>query len=114
MICRNLIWCGFSQKGFPEGKLGEQQSRLSTRSNVTDLSTCSNNVNLYTAQYSYSGGDRLDITVKGKDPIGSCPFLGNGHEIKGEEDILVGVQKDVPAINERFLPAEEKKDGMNF
>jgi hypothetical protein len=27
-------------------------------------------VNLYTAQYRYSGPDRLDITVKGKDPIG--------------------------------------------
>lgn len=25
---------------------------------------------LYTAQYNYSGKDRLDITVKGKDPIG--------------------------------------------
>ena len=25
---------------------------------------------LYTAQYRYSGDDRLDITIKGKDPIG--------------------------------------------
>lgn len=25
---------------------------------------------LYTAQYSYSQNDRLDITVKGKDPVG--------------------------------------------
>ena len=25
---------------------------------------------LYTAQYKYSGDDRLDITVKGKDAIG--------------------------------------------
>ena len=25
---------------------------------------------LYTAQYSYSGPDRLDITIKGKDPLG--------------------------------------------
>jgi len=25
---------------------------------------------LYTAQYKYAGDDRLDITVKGKDPIG--------------------------------------------
>jgi hypothetical protein len=25
---------------------------------------------LYTARYRYSGNDRLDITVKGKDPIG--------------------------------------------
>lgn len=25
---------------------------------------------LYTAQYRYSGEDRLDITIKGKDPIG--------------------------------------------
>ncbi len=25
---------------------------------------------IYTAQYEYSGDDRLDITVKGKDPIG--------------------------------------------
>lgn len=25
---------------------------------------------LYTAQYNYSGADRLDITIKGKDPIG--------------------------------------------
>jgi hypothetical protein len=25
---------------------------------------------LYTAQYRYAGEDRLDITVKGKDPIG--------------------------------------------
>ena len=25
---------------------------------------------LYTAQYRYAGDDRLDITVKGKDPIG--------------------------------------------
>ncbi|MDD4274017.1 MAG: DUF488 family protein [Desulfobacter postgatei] len=27
---------------------------------------------LYTAQYKYAGDDRLDITVKGKDPIGRC------------------------------------------
>jgi hypothetical protein len=27
---------------------------------------------LYTAQYKYVGNDRLDITVKGKDPIGRC------------------------------------------
>ncbi len=27
-------------------------------------------VQIYTAQYKYSGNDRLDITVKGKDPIG--------------------------------------------
>lgn len=27
-------------------------------------------VKIYTAQYRYSGDDRLDITVKGKDPIG--------------------------------------------
>ena len=27
-------------------------------------------VNIYTAQYKYSGEDRLDITVKGNDPIG--------------------------------------------
>ncbi len=27
-------------------------------------------MNLYTAQYRYSGVERLDITVKGKDPIG--------------------------------------------
>lgn len=27
-------------------------------------------MDLYTAQYRYSGYDRLDITVKGKDPIG--------------------------------------------
>ena len=27
---------------------------------------------LYTAQYKYAGDDRLDITVKGKDPIGHC------------------------------------------
>ena len=25
---------------------------------------------LYTAQYRYSGDDRLDITVKGRDPVG--------------------------------------------
>ena len=25
---------------------------------------------IFTAQYRYSGGDRLDITVKGKDPLG--------------------------------------------
>jgi len=35
--------------------------------------TCSNrNEALYTAQYKYAGDDRLDITVKGKDPIGRC------------------------------------------
>jgi uncharacterized protein YeaO (DUF488 family) len=28
------------------------------------------NVRIYTAQYRYSGADRLDITVKGKDPVG--------------------------------------------
>jgi len=27
---------------------------------------------LYTAQYKYVGNDQLDITVKGKDPIGRC------------------------------------------
>ncbi len=27
---------------------------------------------LYTAQYRYSGSDRLDITVKGKDPVGKA------------------------------------------
>jgi len=27
-------------------------------------------MNFYTAHYSYRGTDRLDITVKGKDPIG--------------------------------------------
>ena len=27
---------------------------------------------LYTAQYRYSGNDRIDITVKGQDPIGKC------------------------------------------
>lgn len=27
---------------------------------------------VWTAQYSYRGPDRLDITVKGKDPIGSA------------------------------------------
>ena len=28
------------------------------------------NLKLYTAQYRYAGNDRLDITVKGKDPVG--------------------------------------------
>ena len=27
---------------------------------------------IYTAQYKYAGDDRLDITVKGKDPGGRC------------------------------------------
>jgi len=30
---------------------------------------------LYTAQYKYAGEDQLDITVKGKDPIG--PFFAS-------------------------------------
>ena len=30
---------------------------------------------LYTAQYKYAGDDRLDITVKGKDPMGRLLFL---------------------------------------
>ena len=41
-------------------------------------------VDIYTAQYRYKGVDRLDITVKGNDPIGRvlAPTWGMVKEIK--------------------------------
>lgn len=40
---------------------------------------------LYTAQYNYSGCDRLDITVKGKDPIGNI-FAPSWKMVMGSKD----------------------------
>jgi hypothetical protein len=40
---------------------------------------------LYTAQYKYSGNDRFDITVKGKDPIGRC-FAPTWKMVMGSKD----------------------------
>ncbi len=40
---------------------------------------------LYTAQYRYTGKDRLDITVKGKDPIGKV-FAPSWKMVMGSKD----------------------------
>ena len=73
-----LVW--FSQRGFPEGKLGQMlQAVYEIKLNGLEYlfkgpavveAENSAAVKMYTAQYRYSGNDRLDITVKGKDPVG--------------------------------------------
>ena len=73
-----LVW--FSQRGFPDGKLGQMlQAVYEIKLNGLEYlfkdpaireHQNSDAVKLYTAQYRYSGNDRLDITVKGKDPVG--------------------------------------------
>ena len=47
-------------------------------------------VKIYTAQYRYSGGDRLDITVKGKDVVGRvfAPTWKTVIDYKNNKDIL--------------------------
>ena len=40
---------------------------------------------LYTSQYRYSGDDRLDITVKGKDPTGKV-FAPTWKMVMGSKD----------------------------
>ena len=73
-----LVW--FSRRGFPDGKLGKMlQAVYEIKLNgleylfkepaIRELQN-SNALKIYTAQYRYSGDDRLDITVKGKDPVG--------------------------------------------
>lgn len=53
-------------------------------------------MNLYTAQYKYSGDDRLDITVKGKDPIGKI-FAPTWKMVMGSKEgqISWGQYKDM-------------------
>ncbi len=75
-----LVW--FSRKGFPEGNLGLMlKSVYEIKRNgleylfkngqiSKEINKNTPKVTVYTAQYNYSGDDRLDITVKGKDPIG--------------------------------------------
>jgi uncharacterized protein (DUF3820 family) len=73
-----LVW--FSRRGYPDGKLGQMlQAVYEIKLNgleylFKDLSLKeihnSHAVKIYTAQYRYSGEDRLDVTVKGKDPVG--------------------------------------------
>jgi hypothetical protein len=53
---------------------------------------------LYTAQYRYSGQDRLDITVKGDDPIGKI-YAPTWDMVKG---VKAGTMSEEEYINKYY------------
>lgn len=74
-----LVW--FSRKGYPPGPLGTALREvyeiklngleyLFRQASPKLEESAQRRVKLYTAQYRYQGPDRLDVTVKGKDPLG--------------------------------------------
>lgn len=77
-------------------------------------------MNLYTAQYRYSGNDRLDITVKGNDPIGrvfaptwSMVMKSKGGQIAWDEykqlyrELMQKSYRDNKIVWEEILNREE-------
>ena len=83
-ICLNPIWSGFPVKDFQKVNWARLlQTVYEIKLNGLEY-LFKTEMKIYTAQYKYTGDDRLDITVKGKDPIGRffCAHLENGHGIK--------------------------------
>lgn len=56
---------------------------------------------IYTAQYAYTGPDRLDITVKGKDPVGK-PFAPTWKMVMGAKQGRISTSEYTKMYRQRM------------